>query len=215
MNAVFVDFDGVLNNAALLAHLRQRFSNELSDRIPTLADYLDPKLVRKVGKLCQRHNAMFVVSSSWRNRHSRHELREILRARGLPARIPVRVLQWEGREEDLIRAFVRAHHVPNYVVLDDVKRDLPGRQVMTSGAVGVTDADIDLADWILTHVSSHTGSTREDPASLIVSPSPVVPPLRSTATDSTPANDASPSKIFDACSARSSTVRSAVVSPTP
>jgi hypothetical protein len=148
MKAVFVDFDGVLNNAALLAHLRERYADEHT-RMLTLADYLDPKLVRKVGKLCQRHDAMFVVSSTWRYRHSRRELSQILRARGLPARVPVRVLVWDGSEEELIHAFVRAHPVRNYVLLDDVGRNLPDHQVQTSGATGVTDADIEVADAIL------------------------------------------------------------------
>ncbi len=148
MNAVFVDFDGVLNNAALLAYLRERDADEHT-RMLTLADYLDPKLVRKVGKLCQRHDAMFVVSSTWRYRHSRRELSQILRARGLPARVPVRALVWDGSEEELIRAFVRAHSIRSYVLLDDVGRNLPERQVQTSGAVGITDVDIQRADAIL------------------------------------------------------------------
>ena len=157
MRAIFLDFDGVLNNGATLARIRHDHADFENDPTPfDEAEYLEPKLVQRAGALALRTGAAIVVVSSWKERFSRLELERMLRARGLPAQVPVyRCERWCAKGEAIRRFLVdsarRGRGITAYVVLDDGPGPLPreDRLVQPSGAVGLTEAECDRAEAIL------------------------------------------------------------------
>lgn len=77
MKIVFLDFDGVLNSHEWFrAHHDERGLG-----------HLDPAACARVQRLCDETGANIVVSSTWRLLHRRVALCDMLRARGVTARV--------------------------------------------------------------------------------------------------------------------------------
>jgi len=154
---IFLDFDGVLNHYQTGIAIEERWKACGASKIlkpPTLADWLDVDLVKKVGALAEETGALIAIVSSWRNRYDGTTLRKILRQRGLPATITIHKCAHNCTKGEALDRYLKRHVVQQWVVLDDDIGFLgeltsPKRLVRTSGAVGVTDADLARAKRIL------------------------------------------------------------------
>lgn len=76
MKVLFLDFDGVINNANTFEKKRgMKFANRLDYR---RAD-LEPELIARIKKVIEQTGAKIVVSSSWRNGWSLNELNDLFK----------------------------------------------------------------------------------------------------------------------------------------
>lgn len=165
MKVIFLDFDGVLNGFD---------TNEPASPLhPHL--HLNPVLMRRLNRIVKRTGAKVVLSTSWRTRHhhpgasAEHmtldELREALRLAGFVGEVigvtpDLARLDTIGRTGDVlwrcpprlkeIRAWLDAHPVSAFVVLDDDGgAELAGHFVHCSRRTGLTESDVEQAVRIL------------------------------------------------------------------
>lgn len=130
---IFLDIDGVMIPGRAYALRTQ------TRRPPPF----DPIAVGMVRQLCQEAGAQIVISSTWRKRRTRDEMRDVLRQNGLGEvtlhedwGTPVLDSQPRGQQ---IAAWLRNHPtVERYAALDDDPsvRTLPGA-VLCSSADGI------------------------------------------------------------------------------
>lgn len=151
MQIVFLDIDGVLNATT-------------DDFDPSVemwsAGWLDEKLVARLSLLVATGGAKVVISSSWRQRRTLDELRQIFAERGFVGEIldvtPRHGKPLDGDERPVRSAEIaewleRHPEVGRYVILDD-NHDfgaLAPRHVATDSRVGLTDDDVRRARVIL------------------------------------------------------------------
>lgn len=162
---IFLDFDGVLNS--------DETEIEPSSIHPYL--YLEPRLAKLVQQICDRTEAVIVLSTSWRTRiHaawagesylSLDELREALSHVGLTAEL-VDVTPDLAREDYIgragmtiwrcpprhkeIAAWVEQHQPKSFVILDDdINAGIENHFVHTLAVTGITQEDVDKAVEIL------------------------------------------------------------------
>ena len=143
---IFLDFDGVLNSDAYYTK---------SKRAAKYGD-IDPTLVARLNKLCEKTGAKVIISSSWRHDTSIQELRDILSNKGFA--YPKRVI---ARTPDLGKEAVRGYEIlahiektkmqGSFVILDDTP-DMDGVEdcyVRTNPKTGMTMADVKKAITML------------------------------------------------------------------
>jgi hypothetical protein len=162
---IFLDFDGVLNS--------DETEVEASPIHPYL--YLDPKLAKLVQQICDRTNAVIVLSTSWRTRiHSSwsgesylslDELKEALSNVGLTADV-VDVTPDLAREDYIgradmtiwrcpprhkeITAWIEDNKPKSFVILDDdLGAEIKNHFVHTLPIWGITQKDVEKAVNIL------------------------------------------------------------------
>lgn len=139
---IFLDVDGVLNHTAW--HLR--VDAEPWSEARHWDRQLDPSCVARVNRLAEASGAAVVLSSTWRDKLGEPEA--ALRRSGL--------VEWIGRTPgggprrgNEIQAWMSAHGLTadRIVILDDDSdmEHLAGRLVRIDHAVGLTDADVELA----------------------------------------------------------------------
>ena len=143
---VFLDFDGVLNTPT-----------RWGQNPPESA--LEPALVRRVSRFCDRAGACVVVSSTWRIDHSVERLRGFLAAAGFARteRIIDVTPDFCGRlRQDEILAWLEQTSTSSaWVILDDDSlgdrqwEKVDGHMVLVNGDVGLTLADVRKAHAIL------------------------------------------------------------------
>ncbi len=112
IKVLFVDIDGVLlSTRSCIAQ-----GGPPTKENPTDPRLLDPVALGLLRKLCFETGAQVVVSSSWRERHTREELEAMLE---MPVLGVTPVLDGEGRSEE-VNAWLRAHgNVERYAIVDD------------------------------------------------------------------------------------------------
>jgi HAD domain in Swiss Army Knife RNA repair proteins len=140
MKYLFLDFDGVLNNAATF-----RMRDDL--------DKIEPAKVALLNDI----DACIVISSAWREHHSVRELKQVLARNGLHDadrvidQTPVLNDCPRGNE---IQAWLDAHHVTSsqIAILDDVDDmlHLTPRLVLTDMADGLLPVHIQRVNELLT-----------------------------------------------------------------
>lgn len=140
---VFLDIDGVLNDAQPVASL------------PTTqrgwAELLDEERVALLNRIVDQTDAEVVVSSSWRQVHSLDELQELLEMAGFTGTLSDETPVLARARGEQIQAWLADHRgeVSNYVALDDSPHmdPLPSdRVVQTSGTRGgIVESEADEA----------------------------------------------------------------------
>lgn len=155
VHIVFLDIDGVLNTDEFLCRVQSypRGSEEHADD----GAYLDPRLVRRLDRLCREASAKVVVSSSWRLMDDFEDIRQWLAQKGLTAEVigktPYLPNAQRGTE---IRYWLdvdgKRMGVSAYVVLDDGSDmdAVRSRFIQTSDQEGLTDEQVDRAVQLLT-----------------------------------------------------------------
>jgi hypothetical protein len=142
---VYLDFDGVVVTSA------QRQDNH--------RNYLCPVKVGMVKDLCDRANALVVISSTWR---VSHDCRDALANAGLPNRYLypdwATPLDVDDDHDQSIRGIeidthVKLNDISNYVILDDmpVLDNQRSKHIQTDINVGITQPQIDLAFDLITN----------------------------------------------------------------
>lgn len=156
MRVVFLDFDGVLNNAPFLLGLpKSEVTRVVAPGSFDWATHLDPVNVTRLQRLLFVAGAYIVISSDWRHYHTAPAIERYLRSRGAPSanvidRCPdgdrgPSIIDWLNWNE---RAAERWHpRVESWVALDDCTDmgEAEPRTVRTDSRVGLTDANVDLA----------------------------------------------------------------------
>ena len=158
IKVIFLDFDGVLNDANLPAGFAEGWPES----------HLETHLIKKINKIVKTINdkdaqknikTKIVISSSWRKRFTLDELKEMLQNKGLEAdvidvipnilsasgkHIPrgVKINAWLDSSKDTVVGFV---------ILDDVydMEHLKLKLVHINDATGITDEDVEKAIKIL------------------------------------------------------------------
>lgn len=154
MRVVFLDFDGVLN--ARVGHEPYPLAGPLPHGVdPRDAGDIDPAAVHLLDDLVARARAKIVISSTWRNRLTLHELRALLRYRGLAGEVigatPTLWRDAEGRRlvrgDEIAAWLAEAERVEAFVILDDDDdmAALSAALVRTRGEVGLTTEDVERA----------------------------------------------------------------------
>jgi hypothetical protein len=146
---IFLDIDGVLNSA--------RYHSERHHGLGRLGHF-DPVAVERLNRLTDGTGAVLVLSSSWRQ-YGLDYMRDVLRQAGVKADVvgatPILddgsvIMRPVPRGEE-IAAYLAEHPAERFVILDD-EGDMDGlgrHFVRTSHAIGLTDADIRMARWVL------------------------------------------------------------------
>jgi hypothetical protein len=167
---VFVDIDGVLNNAlnyhewnaAHDAGLKERLAAGMEDDRwvspaddPYVLKLFDGPMVSRLQNLCDQTGAAVVVSSSWRMFYASRfqKLADILRAAGVSAPIVGPTPTVCPNRWDAINLWLhtnRKNQKVRYAILDDEAPQFrmictDGHLVQTAGHVGLTDKDVERA----------------------------------------------------------------------
>lgn len=80
MNVIFLDMDGVCNNASYLKWYKARYR-----KTPHFSfEYTVPYLVERVSRICAECNAFIVWSSSWRELYTMAAAKNLFERVGLP-----------------------------------------------------------------------------------------------------------------------------------
>ncbi len=152
---IFLDIDGVLNGHEFLVEAKSCTIN--------------PECVRRLNRILIETDARIVLSSAWRYMVHGHAMTlegfgYMLRTHGFLGSLngcERLIIDLTCRDEDIpgrpdqIRAWLRANGQcdQQYVVLDDLDLDWGGLNVvMTDGAIGLMDADVERAIAILLSV---------------------------------------------------------------
>lgn len=139
MKFVFLDFDGVLNYRAFLASCGDRKAINM----------IDPSRVALVERLCREAGAQVVISSTWRLLYKLPVLRDVLRARGLTARVigATPCLPHMDRGDEIALWLTRHGGADGIAILDD-DVDMGALRpwlVRTSFEAGITEYHVDQA----------------------------------------------------------------------
>ena len=136
---IFLDFDGVLNNA--------QFMWKNTNPYP---DYLMPKKVELLNILLDRTDANIVFSTSWREEFSITELVCIMERAGFrhgDRCIGSTITTMECDRAYEIKSWVEGRKVDSYAIVDDNIENLEGqlhKTVHINGTTGLMPTDIDL-----------------------------------------------------------------------
>ena len=174
---VFLDLDGVLNNAKTkLLPVIWRYGSEFTHREPPpdpepsklnfdRLDFddrynrLDPECVLELNRITSKTGAQIVVSSAWRigPEVRFHYLKQYLKDEGITGEIVGRTPDFVlikgmfGIRGDEIQRWLEQHPAESFVILDDNDDMTPymDRLVLTERGPGLTKADADQAIKIL------------------------------------------------------------------
>ena len=121
---IFTDIDGVLN-----PHWRKEWSKSS---------------ILIFNQLCEEYDLKVIISSTWREKHTKEELQKIFEEQGITSEIydytPVR-----GTDRGLeIKEWLEKNPVDNWVIIDDITRNIEphiGNVVKIRNWVGLTVED--------------------------------------------------------------------------
>lgn len=99
MKVVFLDIDGVL-----FPHYSKSWSTNA---------------ITYLNSLCQEYGLQIVITSTWREKHSLEELRELLKAQGIEGHIIGVTPIGDSRGEE-IKEWLEDGQCEDYIVIDDV-----------------------------------------------------------------------------------------------
>ncbi len=134
---IFLDFDGVLINQAALRTRRLD---------PQRRPAADPIAVAALNRIVQATGAEIVVTSTWREEYSPEELRELLTRWDVTGAV-VGQTPLAGTRGEEIQAWLEAHAVERFVILDDQSdmRPLQAHLVKTEAEPGLTQREAEMA----------------------------------------------------------------------
>lgn len=139
---IFLDIDGVLNDAACLNK-----ASKLGGEAKWLA-MLSPLLISRLNTLVEKTGAEIVISSTWRLCHSFDRLVELLTRQGLVASvIGVTPSLYKSRGDDIQQWLTDNPEPTTFVILDDDADmwHLSNRLVKTETRRGLTEEACDVA----------------------------------------------------------------------
>jgi hypothetical protein len=122
MRVIFTDIDGVLN-----PHWRNEWSKS------SIVIY---------NQLCEEYDLKPVISSTWRENHTIHQLQEIFTHQGIEAQIYdyTPIISGADRGEE-IKEWLSENPVDDWVIIDDITRNIEphiGNVVKVRNWVGLT-----------------------------------------------------------------------------
>lgn len=165
MKVIFLDIDGVLNNAKFASIWRHLYKSNgyggfYTGSKPTKKDIKwDYYNVDSLKTLMDKTGAKIVISSTWRFTHSINEFKYIFQLYGLkpsiiditPDHSRLGIREGVGRTRgDEVNAWLNDHDVDSYVILDDDNDFFPSQNlVLTDDDYGLSDSDMLAAVEIL------------------------------------------------------------------
>jgi hypothetical protein len=122
MRVIFTDIDGVLN-----PHWKSEWSKS------SITIY---------NQLCEEYDLKPVISSTWRENHTMHQLQEIFTKQGIEAQIYdyTPIISGADRGEE-IKEWLSENPVDDWVIIDDITRNIEphiGNVVKVRNWVGLT-----------------------------------------------------------------------------
>ena len=152
MKIIFLDIDGVLNNAEFMPHHRGRPSEYAYGQFVG-EDYFNPHCVANLNKIVRATGAKYVLSSSWRKLFEIDTMREFF----LHQRVHGELMDYTGSDTTRVRGYEiqtwldENPGVESFVILDD-DRDMEHLMpylVHTSWAKGLEEHHVQKAIEIL------------------------------------------------------------------
>jgi len=155
MKIIFLDFDGVLNSEAYSDFCKDvlGYDNgyggffQIEDDITREVVKFDPLTLRILQYILDETDAKIVISSTWRELHPLHRIKEMLALYGIDPDRVIGVTASNGRQAfrgDEVNLFLRAYD--SYVILDDGTDFYPDQtRVQTNPDIGLTWNDADAA----------------------------------------------------------------------
>lgn len=143
MKIIFLDIDGVLNNAEF-------FRNNVPPPGRDPDDQLDPAGVRRLNIICARTGAVVVISSTWRILYKNAAMRGILGNAGFTGKLVGVTGENVGTRGDQIAKWLanyQRHPIESFVILDDNSDmgALKHRLVQTLYEDGLQDVHVERA----------------------------------------------------------------------
>jgi len=141
MKALFLDIDGVLNEAAFLSRLRDK-GIVIADGEWDWRDHIDPERVAVLNRVLEETGAQVVISSSWRVRYRIYEMQQMLEEMGFRGQIVGETMRLKGHERhvEIKRWLTAAFKAPEaFAIVDDDPDAGVGLEqyfVRTTGAAG-------------------------------------------------------------------------------
>ena len=133
MIVIFTDIDGVLN-----PHWRNEWSKSS---------------IQIYNQLCEEYDLKPVISSTWRETHTKEELQQIFYNQGITTEIYDFIPVIKGADRGLeIKAWLESNKVDNWVIIDDITRNIEphiGNSAKIRNWVGLTIEDYLLIKKIL------------------------------------------------------------------
>ncbi len=136
MDIIFLDVDGVLNNAKTMVRMKM----------------LDDKCIIRLKKILDNTNAKIVLSSTWRLRKDSIgiKLYEAFKKNGIDPKLLIGRTPHLYKRENEINQWIRNHNVNKWIAIDDMSLKLPEEHfVNTSFFTGLTDKDVKKAIKLL------------------------------------------------------------------
>lgn len=148
MNIIFLDFDGVLNNAEWISEIQRK--NDFLTFFERHEKEFDPTKVKLMSDFAIEIEASIVISSSWRKLHSLQELTEMLQKVGMDTKVPIIGMTSSlnsGFRGEEVQHWVTTNAKPiKYVIFDDDGDFYPYQPlVKTSWDEGLFPSHIELA----------------------------------------------------------------------
>ena len=151
MKIVFLDFDGVMDNAKYDIYLNKHNLPE-KDEFGVL---FDPDCIAALAKIVEQTGAKIVISSSWKDFMTKEEIDQMWQKRQLPGEVIDVTPSTSRHRGDEIATWLNL--CPNkcqYVILDDQPReqfntDQYDHLIITNGFYGLTQSDAEHAVEIL------------------------------------------------------------------
>ncbi len=140
---LFVDFDGVLNNAAMWFY-------SPSFGMDNQADYLSKTLTPKLNPIIEATDCYIVISSSWRMQYSLDEIKQFLTINGFKYSNKIIGItpkdRYGKREFEISEWLISYKNFSNYAILDDVAFNIetvhPNKFVKVNSDYGLTDENV-------------------------------------------------------------------------
>jgi len=138
-NIIFLDFDGVLNNARFLMNNTNQWPH-----------FLMVEKIDILNRILDQTNANIVFSTSWRENFTTIQLIDIMEQAGFKHGIRCigkTPITFECNRALEISEYVSANSVDNYAILDDNANELHGqlkKTVLIDNQTGIMDENIEL-----------------------------------------------------------------------
>jgi hypothetical protein len=153
MKIIFLDFDGVLNNADWISEIQRK--KEYLSMFEKHEREFDPSKVKLMSDFALEIGASVVISSSWRKLHTLEELQIMLHKAGFDPSIPIIDVTPDspnGFRGSEVEAWINGthHSIEDHVIFDDdgdFHYDQP--LVKTSWDDGLCDFHIERAKELL------------------------------------------------------------------